>query len=62
MIRELESRVHQLSEDAETLTKIRSELEREKVQLTEKCDRLEGELMDYKARWVDKFRCEKTGV
>ena len=52
VIHELEARVSQLSEDADNLTRIRAELERDKAALTDKCDKLEGEVMDYRARWV----------
>lgn len=51
VIKELEGRLLQLSQDTETLGKIRSQLEQEKSVLTEKCDKLQGELIDFQARY-----------
>ena len=50
MIRELESRLQQVSGDMESLNQAKVQLESDKAQLQERCDRLQGELIDYQAR------------
>lgn len=45
VIRELEARVQQLGSEGENLTKIRNQLEREKIELEGRLDRLQADNM-----------------
>ncbi|CAH1794459.1 unnamed protein product [Owenia fusiformis] len=52
MIKELEMRIHQLTDDAETTTRMKNTLEREKIELDSKCERLMSELAEYQNRYM----------
>ena len=50
LIRELESRVQQLTFEAEGMTKVRNVLEREKAELEGKVERLAVDVTDYQSK------------
>ena len=53
MIRELETRVQQLSVEAETLSRVRGQLEHDRCELETKVERQQGELHDFQLRLVN---------
>ncbi len=50
MIKDLEARVQQLSVEAETTSKLKNQLERQKIELEGRLERVQGDLMDYQSR------------
>ena len=50
LIRELESRVQQLTFEAESMTKIRIQLEKDKAELEGKVERLSLDVADYQSK------------
>ena len=50
VIRELEARVQQLGGEAENLTKIRNQLERDKIELEGRTDRLQADVMGHQEK------------
>ena len=51
-IKDLESRLHQVASEAEATSKLKSQLEREKIELEGKVERLTTQLHDFQSRWV----------
>ena len=43
--------MQQVSTDAEAVNKAKTHIETEKASLQDKCDRLQGEVIDYQARY-----------
>ena len=48
--RDFETRMQQVSTDAESAKQVKVQLEAERASLQNKCDKLQGELIDYQAR------------
>ena len=52
MTRTLETRIQQVSRDAESVKEAKAQLENEKKGLQEKCERLHADVIDFQARYA----------